>query len=694
MLLQAPVASTSLPGEARGSLLRPSGRAALVEAPCQRHCRAVWIATVAAAVAYDRRRQESSNSRRSSQSWADDSESDWTGLSRGNNKWAERADSRRNVVKVKEETQPPSPPAVIGRKGRSRMMKEARRGRNLVFEKEEFIEPESFAGIKVTGHAADWIRAQRELYGGKFEPTGIQEAAMKRIYEGESCVLHAATGTGKTLCYALPLIQRMLDEARKNQEQQKKREGGDLRMLVLCPGQHLIYQTVAIIRALVGPALASSVRAGLFREESLAELASTIVVTTPQYVSDLLKDQKQTRYWQRNLSHLDYVVVDEADRFLDMWTKRVREEYGSKKETPCSYVLQSIDELTVEADRRESWQLVAATATLGSRTRRGLMFSSGIELSTIRSLERKKEDSEEEHRAKMEDPGLMASNAFRPGSSILSVRHRVRPLKNWGSRDVMGVVCRSIEDLEAERTLVVICTEGHSRSVPRQKYNISMLLSNLKSNLPPFFNIMPLSSAVSEANEMWSSESCQKRLTERKRPDVIICIDNEVRGVHLDGVEFVLLLGLPRNAKEYSHIAGRTCRHQPGQTGEPPPGLVVSIVPFAEADWLQSWLEIMDINLVEVDPFRDQLIPPLDERTGKDKDFAGRRGANPTQVVPPLDKRPQLGINEDYAESLMNEGKAQDERPADRPEALNDVWQKLGQRLKATDDGLQDSPQP
>ena len=63
---------------------------------------------------------------------------------------------------------------------------------------------------------------------------------------------------------------------------------------------------------------------------------------------------------------------------------------------------------------------------------------------------------------------------------------------------------------------------------------------------------------------------------------VLVASEDSARGLHLDGVDAVLVLARPRSADEYLHLAGRTGRC--GAAGE-----VVSIVTYREADALRGW---------------------------------------------------------------------------------------------------------
>lgn len=60
-----------------------------------------------------------------------------------------------------------------------------------------------FGALVLNSPASDCL-----LAAGITEPTGIQEAGMGPILDGESVILHAMTGSGKTLTFLLPLMQR------------------------------------------------------------------------------------------------------------------------------------------------------------------------------------------------------------------------------------------------------------------------------------------------------------------------------------------------------------------------------------------------------------------------------------------------------------------------------------------------------
>ncbi|MFQ5608583.1 MAG: DEAD/DEAH box helicase, partial [Candidatus Zixiibacteriota bacterium] len=136
-------------------------------------------------------------------------------------------------------------------------------------------------------------------------PTPIQEQAMPVIMDGRDLVATAQTGTGKTAAYLLPIIQRLEPTRKANCE-----------ALVLAPTRELALQigkNLTDFSQYTGHRHTvayggSSVREG---REALRESAQ-IVVATPGRLLDYLRQGALT------FKLLKFVVLDEADRMLDM----------------------------------------------------------------------------------------------------------------------------------------------------------------------------------------------------------------------------------------------------------------------------------------------------------------------------------------------------------------------------------------
>jgi ATP-dependent RNA helicase RhlE len=136
-------------------------------------------------------------------------------------------------------------------------------------------------------------------------PTPVQAAAIPQALEGKDVLATAQTGTGKTLAFLIPVIERLL-----------KQEKPGLAALVLVPTRELAMQVVEQYNALRGKKLlpAALVVGGLAEAQQLRAIrnGASVIVATPGRLQDYL-DRKLVQF-----RSLQVLVLDEADRMLDM----------------------------------------------------------------------------------------------------------------------------------------------------------------------------------------------------------------------------------------------------------------------------------------------------------------------------------------------------------------------------------------
>ncbi len=142
---------------------------------------------------------------------------------------------------------------------------------------------------------------------GYEEPTPIQSQAIPPLLEGRDLLGQAATGTGKTGAFALPLLQRVLASHRKTAHPAA---------LVLVPTRELAIQVAEALHS-YGAKLGAVVLpiyggAEFGRQAQALKRGVHVVVATPGRALDHI------RRGTLNLSALAAVVLDEADEMLDM----------------------------------------------------------------------------------------------------------------------------------------------------------------------------------------------------------------------------------------------------------------------------------------------------------------------------------------------------------------------------------------
>jgi len=147
------------------------------------------------------------------------------------------------------------------------------------------------------------LEAVRDM--GYTRPTPIQAEAIPVVLAGRDLIACASTGTGKTAAFLLPILQRLNGTSH-----------GKLRALVLSPTRELAMQIDEQALALgyhVGITAVSVVGGVDMRpQERALRAGAEIVVATPGRLLDHM------RYGYVDYSALEVVVLDEADRMLDM----------------------------------------------------------------------------------------------------------------------------------------------------------------------------------------------------------------------------------------------------------------------------------------------------------------------------------------------------------------------------------------
>jgi ATP-dependent RNA helicase RhlE len=171
------------------------------------------------------------------------------------------------------------------------------------------LHPSLLQGIKELGFA---------------RPTPIQASAIPPALEGRDLLACAATGSGKTAAFVLPLLHRMIGKPR-----------GRTKALILTPTRELAAQILEDLNQLAvhTPITAAAIFGGVAMgpQEHALRSGVDVVVATPGRLLDHLK-APYTKFGQ-----LDALVLDEADRMLDMGflpdIRRILKHLPTKRQT-------------------------------------------------------------------------------------------------------------------------------------------------------------------------------------------------------------------------------------------------------------------------------------------------------------------------------------------------------------------------
>lgn len=141
------------------------------------------------------------------------------------------------------------------------------------------------------------------------EMTPIQEMAIIPARRGKDILANAQTGTGKTAAFAIPILQLMQDNPQATTD-------GKTRALILAPTRELAEQVAKAINqyaqfmSLTVVALYGGVK--ISSQEKKLKNPVNIIVSTPGRLLE------HADFGNVNLSNIEFLVIDEADRMLDM----------------------------------------------------------------------------------------------------------------------------------------------------------------------------------------------------------------------------------------------------------------------------------------------------------------------------------------------------------------------------------------
>ncbi|NLI32367.1 MAG: DEAD/DEAH box helicase, partial [Deltaproteobacteria bacterium] len=143
---------------------------------------------------------------------------------------------------------------------------------------------------------------------GYHSPTPVQARAIPKVLTGRDVIASAQTGTGKTAAFVLPALQRLSSDSSEGK--------GGLRVLVLTPTRELAIQITQATR-IYGKYLnvhSVAIYGGMpFGNQirALSQLPSMIIATPGRLIDHIWRGRI-------DVSNMELLVLDEADRMLDM----------------------------------------------------------------------------------------------------------------------------------------------------------------------------------------------------------------------------------------------------------------------------------------------------------------------------------------------------------------------------------------
>ena len=486
-------------------------------------------------------------------------------------------------------------------------------------------------------------------------PTPIQKASLQTLCRGDSAVLHAETGSGKTLAYLLPITEAMWkDNEMLSKEKDEKLVDDDNDLwfgLILTPTRELASQVAGVASALAPPGSVRLVTnpTNLMSEgrywkerrgdrvddpEFLAEETQSrgrgspprlFVGSAKAIMGSLYGDGKMPASPTRKpaakelLSRTRWVVLDEVDRLLTVKNKkglsqaqrnqRARksgydayeggsdgvEKTGPLHEKPAAVLTAAVARRTLGRA-----QIIAASATVGRSLKRELSRVLGLPPKEYpKVIQGDSSDNEESMRSQEQhQKGQHFDRAVTiPGS----VQNFVLPVDASSTGKLLTSAFFAIKNLnhksngKAQKTLLVL-TKGcgitttnaigalkHFRCQPEPQSLLDVLQdANGTDQLMDVHRKVSGSDGIGEQSSTSSNDGY-----------LLVTGEDTVRGMHLDGLDNVVVVGRATGPDEYIHIAGRT-----GRAGKA--GAVINVLSEAHASAIQGWEKMLNTEFIPI----------------------------------------------------------------------------------------------
>lgn len=329
----------------------------------------------------------------------------------------------------------------------------------------------------------------------------VQEATLKPLLEKRvDCLAQAKTGTGKTVAFLLPAIQTLIN---------RKRKAGGISLLVMTPTRELAMQIAKEASKLLGrlPQYKVSFAIGGTNKDSEERKilqGCDILIATPGRLYDHLSNSDVVHAFR----NLDTLVLDEADRLLDM-----------------GFMNALKDIIKCLPDKRTS-------------ERQGMLFSATIA----------------PHVEKFAHLVLDENYEFISTISATDTQtHQRVPQLLTIVPNVADIIPAMVNSVLSERDMVGIDTFKTIVFTPTAA--IADLYAHVLSQVPGLPKVSRLHSRVSQAQ--------RTKITEEFRSStaaVMVATDVIARGMDFPGVTTVFQIGLPMDKESYIHRLGRTAR--------------------------------------------------------------------------------------------------------------------------------------
>jgi superfamily II DNA/RNA helicase len=481
----------------------------------------------------------------------------------------------------------------------------------------------TFCGLKLSSAAG------QALGKANFrKPSPIQKSSIPSLVGRESLILHAETGSGKTLAYLLPLTEQLWLEHNEDIE------GGY--GFILTPTRELAAQVAGVATVLAPPGSVRMVsRATNLMNDGLRDRGEEheggildngegrkpprlFIGSAKAIMHSLYGDGKMPASPTRKpkaqhlLTNTRWVVLDEVDRLLA--GKKNKGSSNNRHEKPAAVVTSAVARLTLGRV-----QVIAASATVGRTLKRELSRVLGLEprdcprvVCSSNNLPDADDDNGDDRDDEEDTTGRHIGRAVKIPETV---QHYVTEVDTSSMGKVLTsafYVLKALNENKSNRRILFVLTKTcnintqnaigalkHFGCQPEPRSLLDALEADGGTN-----DMIEMHRQVSGATGVGQSSYFGGKDNNGEGKDgnddsssegyLLVTGEDTIRGLHLDGLDVVVVVGRANGPDEYTHIAGRT-----GRAGRP--GKVINVLSQKDTAALTGWEKMLDVEFAPID---------------------------------------------------------------------------------------------
>ena len=366
--------------------------------------------------------------------------------------------------------------------------------------------------------------------------TDVQRMTINECLDGADLVAQAKTGTGKTIAFLMPIVQRILQDPNLENPRRDFARADDIRALIISPTRELAEQIAVEAKKIVsGTAVKVQTAVGgtqkSYHLRMMQREGCHILVGTPGRVKDILSDS----YSGVSLDKIETFVLDEADRLLDI---------GFAPE---------IEEIQTYMPSRDV------------RSRQTLMFSATVPREVVALVRATLRPDFKFVRTTPAGETPTHEKVPQYLSWLRGLENQLPALVELAQREIDA----NKQDPDKAPPFKAIVYMNSTSEVALAHEIISNMKLPGESNRRQMFGPHPLEPcAVIEMHSRLGQgdRTRNSSIFRNSKSAILLSSDVTARGMDFPNVSHIIQLGLPRSTEDYIHRIGRTGRA--GKTGQ------------------------------------------------------------------------------------------------------------------------------